>query len=400
MVHPTLAPTLRDSAPRQPIEVRPAETSLRLLAFDLARFVAIVGMVIIDVVYNGCIDRRTGRFIDDGPSLLHVPTLIWDGRASALFVLLAGAGIVLLAKGAGGATLDSERLRSVRRTVLRRAVFLFVVGQLLQASTYWYASVLHYYALFLGAGLLFVTAGPRLLMVLALLVMPAVSLTLCNSLDYFWDYDHMRGYYRAGSILEPEFWSVGGQVSNWFFNGFFPAFPWFGFVLLGIWVARLPLRDRALRRRLLLGAAIVLVVSVGIGAVAYTLPDGRLRAALSLFRMPPMPLFVVSAAAQAVLVIGLCFEVLERWPGPAWTRALVATGQMSFTVYLVHIALGGGWRPGALDVLHFPPGMEPGYVRGWLRVLLIVPLLVVCCWLWKKRFRHGPLEALMRRIAG
>ena len=77
---------------------------------------------------------------------------------------------------------------------------------------------------------------------------------------------------------------------------------------------------------------------------------------------------------------------------------LVATGQMTFTIYIVQILVGGGDRAGLFDLLGFPPG--EGVVAGWVRVAVFFSVTIFACHRWKQRFGRGPLELLMRRLCG
>lgn len=387
------------TAPAPVIEVVAAPPTARLQAVDLARCVAILGMVTLDVVLNACIDRNAHRFVDDAPLWLGLLTGVWNGRASALFVMLAGVGMVLMSKARAGVPLDPERGRRVRRTVLRRCAVLFVIGNLLQVSSFWYASILQFYSFFLGIGFLFLTVRSRRLLLTAGALLPAF-IGLYQIFDYRWDWDEVHGLARSGWVHAHEFWTLHGQLSNYFFNGVYPLLPWFGFVLVGIWVGRLDLGDARVRRPVIYGAASVLAATVVLWKLAQTtIDDPTLLTYFTLYRFPPMPLFMLSAAAQGVLVIGLCFELAPRLAGRRWVDAFVATGQMSFTVYLLHILVAGGWRPGLFEVMHFPPGVGAGVESGWLRAIVFVPLLVLGCSWWKRHIGAGPMEALLRRLA-
>jgi uncharacterized membrane protein YeiB len=79
---------------------------------------------------------------------------------------------------------------------------------------------------------------------------------------------------------------------------------------------------------------------------------------------------------------------------PGLLRPLVATGQMALTWYFAHILLGLG-AVVALGLV----GTEPLPVAAGSGLLFFAGAVLVS-WLWKKVFRHGPLEWLMRKVAG
>jgi uncharacterized protein len=73
---------------------------------------------------------------------------------------------------------------------------------------------------------------------------------------------------------------------------------------------------------------------------------------------------------------------------------LVATGQMALTWYFAHIVLGLGTIVALGLVASQPPQVAAGWGVGFFGVAVLVS------WLWKTFFRHGPLEWIMRKIAG
>jgi uncharacterized membrane protein YeiB len=73
---------------------------------------------------------------------------------------------------------------------------------------------------------------------------------------------------------------------------------------------------------------------------------------------------------------------------------LAATGQMALTWYFAHIILGLG-AVVALGLV----SSQPLPVTAGCGVLFFV-VAVLVSWLWKKFFRHGPLEWVMRAVAG
>jgi uncharacterized membrane protein YeiB len=136
---------------------------------------------------------------------------------------------------------------------------------------------------------------------------------------------------------------------------------------------------------------------VVLGVVLANPGDVSREDAVALFgttSMPPLPLFLQSAVGTAVAVIVASVWAAERWPGSFVTRALVATGQMAFTWYVGHIVLGLGAVIG-LGMTGDRP-LKQGICAG----AAFFAVATGVSFAWRRRFRHGPLEWLMRRVAG
>jgi uncharacterized membrane protein YeiB len=91
----------------------------RYAGLDFARCIAILGMVLVNFTY----------LMEDGDSPEWLLFLIGSvqGRAAAIFVVLAGAGISLLSRRARNER-SNELFREVRKILFRRAAFLLVLG--------------------------------------------------------------------------------------------------------------------------------------------------------------------------------------------------------------------------------------------------------------------------------
>lgn len=78
----------------------------------------------------------------------------------------------------------------------------------------------------------------------------------------------------------------------------------------------------------------------------------------------------------------------------AWLRPFVATGQLALTLYLAHVVLGMGVLEaiGRLKKQTLPFAL--------LAALVFCIMSVVFAQLWRKRFKRGPLEAIMRTLTG
>lgn len=352
-------------------ESRPA----RILGLDLARAVALLGMVIVNF------ELSMGAS-GSGPDWLGFLTESLQGRAAATFVVLAGVGATLgSARARSGA--DRAARRAARFTLVKRGLFLFLAGTAFLIV--WPADILHFYGIWLvlGAGLLFVSDGVLLLVWLSLVGGGAAFLLLGN---YFEHWNLLTLEYRDTSPV--------GFLRNAFVDGFHPVLPWFALYVFGIWLGRMDLRDKVFRKWLMLAAfvecALILVVeSVWAPELWFEFRPAHLLMTTSL---PPTPAFIVFGQAFATFVIcGACF-VAERWP--RMSGILIPTGQMALTLYVAHVFLGLGTLEeiGRLENQNLPFAVACAFIFYGASVVFSL--------LWLKRFRRGPLEAIMRKLCG
>lgn len=358
----------------------PADSVTRIDGYDVARALAVFGMVIV----NFEVVMGAGQ---KGP-----PWLVWlvgclEGRAAATFVVLAGVGMSLLSRNARQGP-DRQALRTVRATILRRCLFLFVVGLLY--SPIWPADILHFYAVYMAVGAAFLAvSGRRLWIVTAVLAVGFV--VLCGVLDYEaeWNWDTLE--YRG-------FWTAGGLVKHLLFNGFHPAIPWTGFFLAGMWLGRLDLRQLPQRRRVMFAGLAVAASAELVSTILTRLPGlnkamdrETVEAVFGTAPMPPMPLYLLSAGGAAFFVISLCVAVSQRPNVHRVVRPLISTGQLALTLYVAHVVIGMGTLE-ALNLLNKQP-----LATAVAAALVFCAAAMLYAWLWRRAFRRGPLEWIMRR---
>ena len=359
----------------------PSPPPARVEGYDVARALAYFGMVLVHF-------RLVGAAEDAGPRWLAWLVGRLDGRAAATFVTLAGVGLALMARGPRLRG-DRAALAGVRRVLLRRALFLLMVGLLY--FEVWPADILHCYGIFLAVGALMLAAPDRLLMGAAAgLVLAYVPMILAFDYGAGWDWETLT--YRG-------FWTPAGMLRNVAFNGFNPVVPWTAFLLFGLWLGRRDLGDPAVGRRVL-RAGLATALTAEAASVALVAGAGRVldaEAAGSLFGtapMPPMPLFMLAAGGTAAAVIASCVLLTGRCRGARWIGPLAATGQMALTLYVAHVVVGLG----ALEAV--------GVVKGRSVAVAVAAAAAFCAAsvvgsaLWRRRFARGPLEWAMRRLAG
>jgi uncharacterized membrane protein YeiB len=357
--------------------------SKRIIGLDIARAFAIVGMVIVNF-------KITMSAETNGPQWLRSFAAVFDGRAAATFVVLAGIGASLGSRRQRESGSPHEQ-RSAQWTLAKRALFLFVIGWAFYPI--WPADILHYYGVYLAIGAVFLFASNRTLLRLAAGAI-AASFVFIVTFDPFanWDLDDYS--YRGINTAE-------GFARNLFLDGFHPVFPWVAFYLFGMWLGRTDLRNPVWRRTLAIRAAIVVVLTeaaawIVLGAKGSDLgdlDDESWRWLFAVEPIPPLPLYLAAGAGTAVLVI-----IGSIWIGDhvstRLTEPLVSTGQLALTIYVAHVLVGMG----VLEEM----GRLDDQTLGWAvwTSVLFSAGAILFSWLWRRRFARGPLEALMRRVAG
>jgi uncharacterized membrane protein YeiB len=364
----------------------------RIEGLDLARGLALFGMVVVHFVLVMSYEKHD-------PAWLRTMVDLLDGRAAALFIILAGIGTTLRTRGdAAPLACDPEESdaavlqRAARRILVRRGIFLLVAGFL--NLVIWKGDILRVYgvSLIVAAGLID-ASNRRLLQTALFFLLAFVVLMGLVEYDTHWNWDE---------LIYGDIWSPAGIVRNLFYDGFRSVFPWTGLFLFGMWLGRLDLQNRSLHQRTLLWAVAVVLVAEALSAtlVAYfdVHPAGMdhltIVALFGTKSMPPLPFFLATAAGTAVAIIVLGLEVAERFASAFVVRALVATGQMAFTWYVVHIAVGLG----ALEYFHWvdnqPLERAVATALFFYAVVMLISLAV------RSRGYRGPLEWLLRKVAG
>lgn len=354
----------------------------RVIGYDLARALAVFGMVIVNF-------KIVMGAEQNGPAWLVRLVGRLDGRAAATFVVLAGAGLSLLSQK-GRAQGDRDRLAQNRRTLLKRALFLFIVGLLY--SPIWPADILHFYGVYIAvAAFLLATPVRQLWCYSGALVLAFVVLFFTLNYDLGWDWK---------TLTYNDFWTPIGMVRHLFYNGFHPVIPWLAFILVGNMIGRLDMRDPAIQRRVfLLGGGIAIIAEVISKVLIRFLSPGASsadqEAILAIFGtapLPPMPLYMLASAGTACAIIAASIALGEKYQNAIWIRPFVATGQLALTLYVAHVVIGMGALEaiGRLEnqTLHF----------SLIASLVFCISSVVYAHLWRKLFKRGPLEAIMRKL--
>lgn len=313
--------------------------------------------------------------LDTGPAAAVARAM--EGRAMPLFMLLGGVGVVLV----------TRRSATPDRGLVIRAAILLGIGLLLDATVDRLAIVLQFY------GLLFLLAPIlRRLPSAVLLISAAVSTAIGG-----WSFQ-VVGDPRQRSSFETigEGWPF---LRSLLFDGYYPFFPVFAFFAVGIVVARLDLRDRRLAAILAAAGTVVGVGTVlAAEAVATALSvdpvasgPGRTFDGARLLDVTghsAMPAWVISATGTSLAVLGL--SLLAARYLPALTRPVAVLGTVALSFYVFQ----------AIATLVVTSPSQTGLAREWLNVAILYGGFTAAAMVWKRWFRAGPLEALLRLGSG
>ncbi|UKS28644.1 DUF418 domain-containing protein [Paenibacillus sp. HWE-109] len=353
----------------------------RITALDFARALAIFGMIIVN--YKLAMEADNG-----GAAWLIAVAGLFEGRAAALFVILAGIGVSLMTSKAY-LSRNKDLIRQNRSSLLKRAGFLLLAGAGLLLMG-WNADILHYYALFLLVASTLITLSDKkiLLLFVGLLVTSQFFLIV---FDYSLGWDSRFHVYT-------DFWTLAGFSRNLLLNGFHPFFPWFCFFLIGMWIGRKRWLGTENRAKLLIYALLgtVFFETVSFLLIKWSYPFLDLESASYLFTTKPMPptmLYILSATCLALAVIAISLYMVDICGNFLVVRMLMNTGQLSLTHYVGHIIIGLGF----LELIHFLENGNLSFSIAYGCGYFIIAVLF--SYVWRKWMKRGPIEWVMRRLS-
>ncbi|MEO3943641.1 heparan-alpha-glucosaminide N-acetyltransferase domain-containing protein [Paenarthrobacter nicotinovorans] len=238
------------------------QVSSRLTGIDAARGAALLGMM------------STHLLPTFGPAPSWDPTfvgLVFSGRSSALFAVLAGIGLALTT-GKQEPRQGGE-LRAARGGVAMRALVIAVVGLALGGLDVNIAVILVHYAVLFLCILPFLGLRLKALSFWALgwvLLSPVVAYLLRPLLL------ETTPPLQLGHNPGTEDLGTPGQLlADIFFTGYYPVFQWISYLLIGLVIGRLALTRTKVQLLLLAGGVAVAAAAKVVGFLAMEAWGGR-----------------------------------------------------------------------------------------------------------------------------
>jgi uncharacterized protein len=353
----------------------------RIIGIDVARALAIIGMIIVNfkVVFG-----------EKGQPWVTSFAGIFDGKAAATFVVLAGVGLALMTNSAIN-NRDKVKLKIARIRIAKRALFLFILG--ISYITIWPADILHFYGIYMVITMVLLTRKEQTILLsgIAIIVAYPILLIVLNY-ETGWNFETLDYQY---------FWTFKGFMRNLFLNGFHPVIPWTAFMLFGYWFGKQDLHnDKFVKKTFWMST----IIFISIQAVSYLsisiLSEGNQEAALELTEilgtkpMPPLPIYMFSGIAIAFALISACILIAKKFENSFIVDALNKTGQLALTFYVAHVIVGMG----IIEVIN--PSKIGNYSIEFSVIYAIVFSLLCILFAvnWRKYKKSGPLEWLMRKI--
>lgn len=351
----------------------------RIIGIDVGRALAVIGMIIVNFKM---------AFGNSGNEFLLFFADIFDGKASAIFVTLAGLGISLALNKNGT---DNSYKSNTRIKIAKRALFLFIIGVLY--SPIWQADILHFYGVYMLFTLLFVKRSNSVVLsaaVLNVLVYPILMMLF--NYEAGWDFN---------SFQYIDFWTLEGFLRNLFYNGFNPVFPWVAFMLMGLWFGRQKLNDsKFLKKSLLISGIFYFMILLFSKSILTVLSEGNqdlyqeLELIFGTGPIPPLPIYMLSAGSMAIFIISSCILISQKFRDYFIIKGLEKTGKLALTFYVAHVVIGIGM----VEVIAFEKMGTLKIEFSVCYALLFSAACILFAYLWLQKYKMGPLESVMRRI--
>lgn len=353
----------------------------RIIGIDVARAIAVIGMIIVNfkIVFGGEGSHWVKTFVE-----------LFEGKAAASFVVLAGVGLALITKNAL-ATSNLEKLSKAKKRIFKRALLLFLIG--ISYLSIWPADILHFYGVYMLVILLLLKRSDRFILLTgSLLILVYPLLMMIWNYETGWDFD---------TLTYQDFWTFQGFLRSLLYNGFHPVIPWSAFMVFGYWLGKQDLQNVKFVKKLFIYSSLAFIFIQLLSFVLISqLSDGsqlmtkELSEVFGTSPMPPLPIYMLNGISIAFTLISGCILMGVKFENSKIIGALYKTGQLALTFYVAHVIIGMG----IVDIInsdkleHYSVEFSVGYA------LVFSAFCILFATFWLKHKKSGPLEWVFRKF--
>ena len=162
-------------------------------------------------------------------------------------------------------------------------------------------------------------------------------------------------------------------------------------------MSRVLLKKRRVQIKMISWGLIAIIFSEIMSFIisGYVIPaDSELQFLFMTDSMPPMPLYFLAASGSALLTIGLCLLVSEKFRESKLYSLIAPAGTQTLTLYVLHIIVGLGF----IDAIGFTGTQTSS--QAFVAAIIFCILGTIFAFTWSKWFRRGIFESLMRKLTG
>ena len=276
----------------------------RIEGIDVARSTALIGMVYINL------NVILGTNFDEVYILnnLGVFNTVLQGRFASLFLVIAGLGLGLF---------KQKYNENYSIIIVKRAIFFFFIGCL--NLLYWKPDIIHMYSVYFLMGIIFLRLKKEFLIIIMIMNSLLQYILLQNlnyELGFTINYDNL-----TYTILK-----------NLLYDGYYPVIPWSSFLILGILISKLDLKNMKILWTMFAIGLSILSISIEIS----TSPENSLNDIFSMYPYPPNFIFIFSSLGSSMVILSLCLILSKKIK----FVSLANIGRLSFTLYQFHLIYG------------------------------------------------------------
>lgn len=330
----------------------PTPSPSRIAGLDVARGLAVLGMF---AAHLAPVDSE----------------MLWDGRSSVLFAVLAGVSIGLMTGGAG----RSDRPLRDAGSILLRGLYLLAIGVGLNLLGTPIAVILpHYGVMFAVAALLLLL--PRIALAGLVVAFAVIGPVVVDELAL------------AGNAwvttLSPDEALLARMPLTWL-TQYYPVPSWLAYIVLGLLIARCDIRSPLTQRRLVIAGSVAAVAGYG-GGLLLLGPESVEAHASTTAEL-------LGAGGIACVLIGSLTALVSRVRLlRVVSSPIAAVGAMPLTVYCLQLVLL------AVYLLPYEPFDFEAW-RSWTLLAAFVVGSIVFALAWRRLVGQGPLEWVLARAS-